>query len=405
MADFAPARAAQERDFADREGREVVVEHEALPRLALEALDLLRVVGGAERAGDERLRLAAREDGRAVGARQHAGLDPDRPDFVELAAVEPDAVLEHLVAQHLFLQLLEDVLRLRPCARPRPRAATRPARRAPRRRGRSSRACRGCASPRSAARAPSLRPRGRSRGRSPSSRPSASSCRLSLARSSIVATICLIAACAASSASTTCSSVTSFAPASTITRPSLLPATTRSSLLCLRCSKVGLMTYWPSTRPTRTPAIVFSNGNLGERERRRGAGDGEHVGVVLGVGRQHERDDLRLVAPAGREERPDRPVDDAARQDFLFGRLAFALEEAAGNAPRRVGVFAVVDRQRQEVDALARVGRAAGRDEHDRIAEADDDRAAGLLGELAGFESRVLPPMAVRACASGRLLL
>ena len=28
----------------------------------------------------------------------------------------------------------------------------------------------------------------------------------------------------------------------------------------MRCGKVGLMTYWPSTRPTRTPAIVFSNG-------------------------------------------------------------------------------------------------------------------------------------------------
>src|SRR5437660_1137723 len=64
VAHFAPPRAAQERHFTNRERREVVVEHEALPRLALEALDLLRVVGGAERAGDQRLRLAAREDGR-----------------------------------------------------------------------------------------------------------------------------------------------------------------------------------------------------------------------------------------------------------------------------------------------------------------------------------------------------
>ena len=57
------------------------------------------------------------------------------------------------------------------------------------------------------------------------------------------AMICLIAACAALSASTTCASLTSFAPASTITRPSLVPATTRSSLLSLRCANVGLMTY------------------------------------------------------------------------------------------------------------------------------------------------------------------
>ena len=36
------------------------------------------------------------------------------------------------------------------------------------------------------------------------------------------------------------------------------------------------------------------------------------------------------------------------------------------------------------------VRRAAGRDEHDRVAVADDDGAVGLLGELAGFESEGL---------------
>ena len=50
MADLAAAGAAQELHLADRERREVVVQHEALPRLAVDRLDLLRVVGGAERA-------------------------------------------------------------------------------------------------------------------------------------------------------------------------------------------------------------------------------------------------------------------------------------------------------------------------------------------------------------------
>ena len=133
--------------------------------------------------------------------------------------------------------------------------------------------------------------------------------------------------------------------------------------------------------------------NLGERERGGGAGDREHVGVVLAVGRQHQRDDLRFEAPAGREERTDRPIDQAAGQHFLFGRLAFALEEAAGDASRRVGVFAVVDRQRQEIDPFARTGGTAGRDEHHRVAEADDDGAVGLFGQLAGFETEVPWPM------------
>ena len=110
VADFAPAGAAQELHFADRERREVVVQHEAAVGLALDRLDLLRVVFGAERGADERLRLAAREHGRAVDAGQHAGLDPDRADLVEAAAVEALAALEDLVAHDLFLQALEDRL-------------------------------------------------------------------------------------------------------------------------------------------------------------------------------------------------------------------------------------------------------------------------------------------------------
>ncbi len=86
------------------------MEHEALVLLAGDVLDLLLVVGRAERAADERLRLAAREDDRAVHAREDAGLGPDRADLVELPAVEAHAALERLVAHRLFLKLVEDVL-------------------------------------------------------------------------------------------------------------------------------------------------------------------------------------------------------------------------------------------------------------------------------------------------------
>src|SRR5580765_7740114 len=88
------------------------MEHEALPRLALKRLDLLRVVVRAERAGDERLRFAAGEDGRSMCAREDAGLDPDRPDFVELAAVEAHAAREYFFAEDLLLQLLENRFRV-----------------------------------------------------------------------------------------------------------------------------------------------------------------------------------------------------------------------------------------------------------------------------------------------------
>ena len=123
-----------------------------------------------------------------------------------------------------------------------------------------------------------------------------------------------------------------------------------------------------------------------QREGCGGAGDGEHVGVVVLVGREHKRDDLRLEAPAGREQRTDGPVDDAAGQRLFLGGLALALEEPAGNATRRVGVLAVVDGQRQEVNAFAGAARAAGRDEHHGVAHADDHRAVGLLCPLARLD-------------------
>ncbi len=112
----------------------------------------------------------------------------------------------------------------------------------------------------------------------------------------------------------------------------------------------------------------------------------------------HERDDLRLVAPAGGEERPDRAIDQPAREHFLLARLALALEEAAGNPARRVGVLAVVDGQRQEVDAFARVRRGTGGDEDHRVARAHDDGAVGLLGQPAGLDRQRLSPDSDVAC-------
>jgi hypothetical protein len=94
MADLTPSGRAEPLDLADGERGEVVVEEERPLALALEVLDELRVVGSAERDRDEGLGLAPRKEGRAVGPRQHADLDRDRPDLVEGAAVEPLALLE-----------------------------------------------------------------------------------------------------------------------------------------------------------------------------------------------------------------------------------------------------------------------------------------------------------------------
>src|SRR5690348_2815832 len=55
VADLAALRRAHHSGLADREGREVVVQHEGLAALALQAVDDLRIAGGAERRHDERL--------------------------------------------------------------------------------------------------------------------------------------------------------------------------------------------------------------------------------------------------------------------------------------------------------------------------------------------------------------
>ena len=69
-----------------------------------EQFDALFVVFGAERDGDQRLRFAAGEQRRTVGARQNARFAPDVADFVERAAIGTAARIEHFVAEDVFLQ-------------------------------------------------------------------------------------------------------------------------------------------------------------------------------------------------------------------------------------------------------------------------------------------------------------
>jgi len=147
-------------------------------------------------------------------------------------------------------------------------------------------------------------------------------------------------------------------------------------------------------------------GNLGERDSCRGPVDGEHVGIVVRVGREDEGDDLRLMVPAGGEERAHRPVDHPAGEHFLLARLPLALEEPARDPARGVRVLAVVHRQRQEVDPLPLGGRVARGDQDDRVAEPDHDRAVGLLGQLARLEGQDPAPdgeftLVHRSCLAG----
>ncbi|OEI67252.1 Uncharacterized protein Cus16_3154 [Curtobacterium sp. ER1/6] len=130
----------------------------------------------------------------------------------------------------------------------------------------------------------------------------------------------------------------------------------------------------------------------GERQtgdlRRRGSGvDRERVVELVRRDAQDGDDDLDLVAQAVDERRTQRPVDQTAHEDRLGARTALTAEERAGDLARGVRALLDVDRQREEVEALARVlAGAGGREEHGLLVEVRGDRALGLLCEAAGLE-------------------
>ena len=78
VADVAALRPAHEARLPDRVGREVVVVHEPALRLERQVVDPLALLRGAERQQRHDLRLAAREERRAVRARADADLALDR---------------------------------------------------------------------------------------------------------------------------------------------------------------------------------------------------------------------------------------------------------------------------------------------------------------------------------------
>jgi hypothetical protein len=127
-----------------------------------------------------------------------------------------------------------------------------------------------------------------------------------------------------------------------------------------------------------------------QHEGGRRAVDGRHVVGVHEVGAEDGADDLGLVAVALGEARPQGAVDEPAGQHRGVGRTGLPAEERAGDLPGGVGPLLDVDRQREEVDALAGGLLTVGRDEDGGLAELHDDGALRLRGELARLEGEHL---------------
>ncbi len=121
-----------------------------------------------------------------------------------------------------------------------------------------------------------------------------------------------------------------------------------------------------------------------QRVRRRD--EREDVRVILLVGGDDVDEDLHFVLESFREQRADRSVDDPCRKDFSVVRSTLALDEAAGNLASRVGLFLILDREREERQrALLITHRHCGEDHG--VSELDDGRASGLLRHTARLDA------------------
>jgi len=121
-------------------------------------------------------------------------------------------------------------------------------------------------------------------------------------------------------------------------------------------------------------------------QRRRDGVDREDVVRVHQIGREDRGDALRLVAVALRPERPDGAVSHACGEDCALGGAPLTLEKAARDLPGGVHALLDVDREREEVRALARLRPALRRAEDDGVAAADEHCAVRLLRELPRLE-------------------
>ena len=106
---------------------------------------------------------------------------------------------------------------------------------------------------------------------------------------------------------------------------------------------------------------------------------------------EHGDDDLRVAAEIIGEQRTDRAVDQAGGQRLLVGEAPFALQEAAGNAAGREGLFLIMNCERKEI--LAGLGGLGGDDGRQNcgLAPGGEYGAIGLAGDAAGLENELAP--------------
>ena len=132
-------------------------------------------------------------------------------------------------------------------------------------------------------------------------------------------------------------------------------------------------------------------GNPRNRQRRRGADHGDDIRIVFQIMGQYRADDLGFILETLGEQRPDRPIDEARGQGFLFAGTPFALEKAARDLTRGEGLLLIIYGEGEKIEADTRLLFGNGGTEYGGFAIAYEDSAIGLAGNAPGFKDELLP--------------
>ena len=342
VSDLAPAGAAQETHLTDGEGREVVVEEELLMGLPLVLLDDLRIAAGTERDRGKGLGLAAGEERRTVDAGQESRFAVERPDLVEGAVVEALVLLHHDLAQRLVLELADDLADLGALLVVLGQLLEEAVHHgldgvaALELRGRVER--RGEVVPDRAFDL-LLELRRVGLGRLP-----VGLLEVHLAEEVLLCANDLLQFLVTREDAVEDHALVELVGAGLDHRHRVLGADNDQvevGDVALGAGRIEHDLVVDQSDADGAPP----GGRTGCRRARAQSmlRDREDVGIVLLVGREDETDDLGFVEVPRREERPQRPIGQAAGDDLLLGGASLALEEAARDATRRRGVLAVVD--------------------------------------------------------------
>ena len=128
-----------------------------------------------------------------------------------------------------------------------------------------------------------------------------------------------------------------------------------------------------------------AEGDAGDGQSGSGADHGDHIRILVLVGGHHGADDLHFIHKALRKERTDRPVDEPARERFLFRGTALAAEEPTRDFPRGVGFFLVIHGQGEEGLARLSVPHPNHGAQHGGVIHVRHHGPGGLACNFSGF--------------------